>query len=535
MAEPYGLQLKLETGPRRGISYPISAESVTLGRGPSADICLPDSSLLPQHVRLEVNSQAGLIVQGYGPVLHNGREIEKAILKAGDMISLGHSDILVAVTTEQLDGQRVTDLALRELLGRLKLPAKQKLSSLSLDLQSSGAASYLSVADYFHQIARLTIAEYGLSEMIFVGWDDGFESLPSTYSVTNEATTQPKAASAFIECAEVTIKSQIQTRAIVGPKEFLFTPVVPNGTSIFALAYPTPPNRRREEWEALGLLLGLGLERFANTQTLISIQENLSGLIQSMEEQLEHHDKLTTLGNLAGALAHDLKTPLSGILGFVELAQRHAATVEDPRKLISYLDRAYEAAEYCCAMSRNVLAFASEPDGVKHEESFQVKRAVQRAISICQFHRTFGEVKVTIEIPEEHKIAGSASALQQIIVNLVTNACDALVEMGRTDGEVVVRSVENGEDLILEVADNGPGIPESMLDEIFQPLYSTKKAGEGTGLGLYIVDCLAREAGGRIDVSSSSLGTQFSITLPGKIEALSSESKVFLQKVSREG
>jgi signal transduction histidine kinase len=110
-----------------------------------------------------------------------------------------------------------------------------------------------------------------------------------------------------------------------------------------------------------------------------------------------------------------------------------------------------------------------------------------------------------------------ASQINQVVMNLVVNAAHAI---GAQRGKIVVRTAQRGQDVVLEVQDNGSGISKDVLPRIFDPFFTTKKVGEGTGLGLSIAQRIVHDHGGRIDVASTvGVGSKFSVYLPSRMKA----------------
>src|SRR5439155_21916941 len=126
-------------------------------------------------------------------------------------------------------------------------------------------------------------------------------------------------------------------------------------------------------------------------------------------------------------------------------------------------------------------------------------------------HRLKGGIAVERRYGPVGRVRGYAGQLQQVFMNLLTNAAQALGERGR----ILIETTRVGRDVVIKIADDGPGIPTDVLPRIFDPFFTTKEVGKGSGLGLSIVHGIVERHGGRIDVDSAlGRGTIFTVTLP---------------------
>ncbi len=235
-----------------------------------------------------------------------------------------------------------------------------------------------------------------------------------------------------------------------------------------------------------------------------------------LERQLMHSQKLEALGTLAGGVAHDLNNTLVPILALAKLALEDLREDEPMRRDIETIVRASERAR---DLVKQVLAFSRKQDFVREEVNLA-------ALTREALHMLRAILPATIRIDEEiaavPPVSGDAGELHQAIVNLVTNAGQAI---GGDPGNITVRvwpqppavatSGSGAPAVCLSVADTGCGIAEATLDRIFEPFFTTKQVGEGTGLGLSVVHGIVTRHGGRIAIRSRpGEGSEFLITLP---------------------
>lgn len=207
-----------------------------------------------------------------------------------------------------------------------------------------------------------------------------------------------------------------------------------------------------------------------------------------------HLERLAQAGVMAGGLAHDARNLLAGISGTCELALLRGDT-GDPRETLTRINSlALQAAE---AMSV-FLTFARRSDVVPRP--CRVADVVADALKVLEpTIRKTGQVDVSVEVEGELRVHGERTLLLQALVNLVLNALRAL---GNAPGHVVIRARRDGELGVIEVVDDGPGIPADVLPRLFRPFSCGSSDGASTGLGLFVTRRILEQQGGTIDVES---------------------------------
>lgn len=235
----------------------------------------------------------------------------------------------------------------------------------------------------------------------------------------------------------------------------------------------------------------------ANASTAIS-------LLRSRESQ-RVSDRLSTIGRLLSSVLHDLKTPMAVISGYVQLL----ATTEDGERRKAYSELVLKQFDHITAMQKEVLAFA------RGERTLLVSKVyLQKFFDEFRAHMDAElegrGVKLELELRDRGTARFDQAKMTRALHNLSRNAVDAMGSLGGTLRIVVDR--EDGE-LVFRVRDTGPGIPEQIRDKLFDYFVTADKA-EGTGLGLAIVKKIVEEHGGRVDVSTSSEGAEFTVRLP---------------------
>lgn len=232
-----------------------------------------------------------------------------------------------------------------------------------------------------------------------------------------------------------------------------------------------------------------------------------------LETQLRHSEKLKALGTLAGGIAHDLNNTLVPIQALSKLALKHLPTDTPAR---ADLETIYQASLQARDLVRQILAFSRKQEIVNTPTDVGAK--VREAL-----HMLRASVPSTIDLVEHIEplpmILADAGQLQQIVVNLVTNAAHAI---GHAFGRVTVSLDEVADSksarrsmIRLRVADTGCGMSADVMQRIFEPFFTTKGVGEGTGLGLSVAHGIVTGQGGSIDVKSApGQGSEFTVLLP---------------------
>ena len=216
--------------------------------------------------------------------------------------------------------------------------------------------------------------------------------------------------------------------------------------------------------------------------------------------------RLETLGRLSGNFVHDFNNLLMVIEGYTRML------LEEPNLSAAASENAQEilrASERASALTKQLLAFSRK----KTSEAKPIELNSQLRHMRQMLMRLLGEtVRLEFELsPQPCTILANLSQVEQVLLNLIVNARDAMP----VGGKILVRTRITPTEVLLEVEDNGTGIPEELLPRIFEPFFTTKEEGKGTGIGLALVDETVREWGGRIAVSTEvKAGTRFEIQIP---------------------
>ena len=237
-----------------------------------------------------------------------------------------------------------------------------------------------------------------------------------------------------------------------------------------------------------------------------------------LERKLLHRERIATIGTLAGGVAHEFNNIMTPILLYSQVAL-HDAPPESA--LARDLTRIIAAAHRARSLVNGILTFSREMDS-RDASVFNLHPIVDEALVLLR-----AIVPANVEItfqpqPEDASVFGDPSLLHQVVINLCTNAYQAM----RTTGGILAlelrvvtdppdKEVQHGQYVLLEVRDTGHGMDESVLDHIFDPFFTTRDVGEGTGLGLSVVHGIVTAMNGVITVESQvGRGTIVKVYLP---------------------
>lgn len=229
--------------------------------------------------------------------------------------------------------------------------------------------------------------------------------------------------------------------------------------------------------------------------------------IREAEEHLEKANKLSLLGEISGAIAHQIKNPLISIQGF---AKRILET-EDLNKIKSYASMIMKDAEKLSVILAKLLEF-SRMDEPKREPT-DLNTLIVDALDFLEHHLTrFKHVDLKLDLKGGlPKVSVDKIHIQQVLANLLMNAAQAMPD----GGPIIIKTGEDEKGVFFSVVDKGHGIPEGIKDRIFEPFFTTKSKGDGTGLGLSICKRLVEANGGIITFDSEEgKGTAFHVYFP---------------------
>jgi two-component system NtrC family sensor kinase len=228
-----------------------------------------------------------------------------------------------------------------------------------------------------------------------------------------------------------------------------------------------------------------------------------------LQAKLAHSERMATLGRLVSGVAHEVNNPLAAILGFTDLLLENSEVPANAREDLQII---LQETQRTKDIVQDLLSFARQR---------AVKRELVNIVAILKQTtklRSYDLQSHGVEVMEEYDenlpaVMGDAQQLQQVFLNILNNAYDAIEESGRT-GKIFLKTTAAGGSVEISLADNGTGIVD--VERIFDPFYTTKQTGKGTGLGLSICYGIVRAHGGEIQCSNNTdgVGSTFSIRIP---------------------
>tara|TARA_R110002051_G_scaffold324970_1_gene424860 strand:+ start:33094 stop:34185 length:1092 start_codon:yes stop_codon:yes gene_type:complete len=255
---------------------------------------------------------------------------------------------------------------------------------------------------------------------------------------------------------------------------------------------------------------------FEEQQLLDSVALKIGNLLErlelkknetSLKRQMERADRLGILGEITAGIAHELNTPLANILGFAELLKDD---LKNDVKALADVDKIIQNTIFSREVVKKLMFFACEMP--QEMQKVNIVPSIKNAINLLDASFRKEEVKYLVKIEEEELwLRADTIQLTQIIFNLIINA----IYFSPKGGLVTIETFQNKTHIVLKIVDEGTGLSEASLEKVFQPFYTTKATGEGSGLGLSVVHGIIMSHGGTIEVENNPhKGATFTVKLP---------------------
>ncbi|MFP4521245.1 MAG: response regulator [Fibrobacterota bacterium] len=257
---------------------------------------------------------------------------------------------------------------------------------------------------------------------------------------------------------------------------------------------------------------------------------HMEQLVAERTKQLLHAEKLSTLGMLSAGVVHEINNPASYISGNAQLLQKYFDILHSP--LEEYFSEKDKFTEKTLRVYRNMpKAVEGINNGIKKinrivkglkyfskkdtgdKKLHSVGDLINQALEVCH-NRLKYHVKIETDIDPEARVYADAGQIDQVLVNLFINSADATETVG--NGLLKISAYKSGDYTEITTEDNGGGIPEEMLENIWEPFFTTKAEGKGTGLGLSIIYGIIESHSGKIRVENIENGAKFTISLPSE-------------------
>ncbi|PYO97280.1 MAG: hypothetical protein DMD60_07465 [Gemmatimonadetes bacterium] len=247
----------------------------------------------------------------------------------------------------------------------------------------------------------------------------------------------------------------------------------------------------------------------AQDQNIVVLVEDVTDQ-QALEAQLIQSEKLAAVGQLVSGVAHELNNPLTSIAGLSEfLLEQHDLGAKDR----GHLRVIHEQADRAGRIVRNLLTFARKGPG--EQAAVDLNDVIQRTLLLMSYDLKLKDITIEKNLAPLPPVLGDRHALQQVVINLLNNAAQAVAENPPERPRVILLGTWVDDRVRMRVTDSGAGIPDAVLPHLFTPFFTTKEPGQGTGLGLSITYSIVEAHGGRITVERPTEGgAAFIVDLP---------------------
>ena len=305
-----------------------------------------------------------------------------------------------------------------------------------------------------------------------------------------------------------------------GPAIFGYVPIKNSRWILAAVIKSTPYSRipkifRNELFliSILSVLISV-VVTFLMAQTVVDRIKKADQEIEDAMAKTEQASKLASIGRLAAGVAHEINNPLAIInekAGLVKDLLEMSGDIKDKNKLLALFSGIFDSVTRCRTITHRLLGFARRME-ITHEV-IDLNDVIKEVIGFLEQEILFRKITLELNLMEDlPKIESDKGQLQQVLLNIINNAVDA-VKKG--DLITVSTNVKDRSTVVVSVRDTGPGIPKDKLKTIFEPFYTTKEKGKGTGLGLFISLGIMKRLGGTILVESqANKGTTFIVEIP---------------------
>jgi signal transduction histidine kinase len=513
--------------------YFLKPRSYTLGRARHNDLSLTEPSISKVHARI-LHEDERFYVEDQGSlhgVYINAARVQKAELTQGAQVQLGNVTLKFSLlgadgSTEQiaefpwieqqqlllslvqaLNSTLVLSQVLEQVLDAVMRITRAERGFLLLADTSAEASRYESIAGLRLRVGRRRGGSLPLSDVQGISKSVVRKALETGETVaTGNAVADPS-----LGTAQSVILMDLRTIVCI-PLRSPRAEVEGNGGTPRALGALYVDNQETsapfsadslKTAEALARHAALAIE---NAQLFEREQTTIQELRQAQNQVLQS-EKLATIGQMAAGIAHELNTPLTYIMGNLELLQVHPVQ-DQQREMLSSIAR---GAERIKGLAQSLLAFSRPAQ--EEPVPLGVNDVIERSLELCHYQILKGGVQLRKELdPSQPKVMGVSNQLEMALINLVVNAIHAMEGGG---GTLTVGSALRDGRVEVTVADTGMGIAENIQGNLFEPFFTTKPEGKGTGLGLSTVLMVVERHKGMVDFTSApGAGTTFRISLP---------------------
>src|SRR3989441_1204510 len=465
-----------------------------VGEAPSdpLQIAAAEGTLAPLRGQKIAGAEAGLIARS------TGREPLELIRNSGaepTVIVKGFAAAAAAAVPLRSHGIVIGTLIITDPREGVFVPEDIRL----LSTLATHAAVVIANARFFEMVRRAKEQ-----------WETAFDALSEGIAVVDDAGRVQRSNRALAGLLGTPLQSVVGTplgEALLGK---------PNALQELLAATrrgdrPAPLVARSERLRRAVRINAARIPGAATEQSIVVMVEDVTEQ-QALETRLVQSEKLAAVGQLVSGVAHELNNPLTSIAGLSEFLLEQKELGKKDR---GHLQVIQEQAERAGRIVRNLLTFARKGSG--EQLPVDLNDVIRRTLSLTSYDMKLNDITVTRELsgalPE---VMGDRHGLQQVVLNLITNAAQAVAENPRERAREITVSTWFDGHVHLRVADTGPGIPDEIVQSVFTPFFTTKEPGKGTGLGLSITYSIVESHGGQISLEprTSRGGAAFRVDLP---------------------
>jgi signal transduction histidine kinase len=507
----------------------LKPRSYTVGRARHNDLSLSEPSISKSHARI-LHENGSFLIEDAGSlhgVYVNQSRVERCELSPGAQIQLGN----VTLKFSPLTGDGTTE----QIAGLPWIEQQQLLLSLVQALNSTLVLSQV-LEQVLDAVMRITRAERGFLLLAEAGGDTRHPMVSGLRVRVGRRRGAGLAPEEMTGLSSSVVRHAVETGETVATGNAAADPALGRAQSVILMDLRTIvciPLRspRADNGEGPGVLGAIYVDNQETSapfspdslQTVEALARHAALAIENAllferekktieelrqaQKQLLQSEKLATIGQMAAGIAHELNTPLTYIMGNLELLEAQPASPTQKEMLTSIA----RGAERITSLAQSLLAFSRPAQ--EEPVLLAVNDVVERGLELCHYQILKGGVQLRKELgPGLPRIRGVPNQLETALINLVINAIHAM-EGG---GTLAVATALRDGDVEITVTDTGKGIPADLQPTIFEPFFTTKPEGKGTGLGLSTVLMIVERHKGTIDFTSTpGTGTAFRILIPG--------------------
>jgi PAS domain S-box-containing protein len=252
------------------------------------------------------------------------------------------------------------------------------------------------------------------------------------------------------------------------------------------------------------------------TKVRISTILDLSQIKQK-DQLLIQQSRQAAMGEMIGNIAHQWRQPLNA-LGLVlqNINLEHQLGTLDDEFMQRSVDKGTKLTQ---TMSKTIDDFRDFFKPNRQREYFKIVDSIKSSIDLVESSFEHNNIKIKTDLDEHIKLSGHSNEFSQVVLNILSNAKDVLIDRNIKDKEVQISTFQKENNIFIEISDNAGGIPKGVIEKIFEPYFSTKEEGKGTGIGLYMSKTIVEEnMDGKLSVRNNDNGAVFTIMIPKTLE-----------------